>query len=55
MALRDRDEWKFFAVLPKADRVLAVAWWAVLLLRGTLPALFAIAMGALYIVWLYVL
>jgi ABC-type multidrug transport system fused ATPase/permease subunit len=47
VALRDRDEWKFFAVLPKADRVLAVAWWAVLFLRGTLPALFAIAMGAL--------
>jgi ABC-type bacteriocin/lantibiotic exporter with double-glycine peptidase domain len=47
VALRDRDEWKFFAVLPKADRVLAVVWWAVLLLRGTLPALFAIAMGAL--------
>ncbi len=46
MALVDRDEWKFFAVLPKADRVLACAWWAVLLLRGALPAVFAIAMGA---------
>jgi ABC-type multidrug transport system fused ATPase/permease subunit len=45
--LRDRNEWKFFSVLPKADRPLAVAWWAVLVLRGTLPAVFAIAMGAL--------
>jgi ABC-type multidrug transport system fused ATPase/permease subunit len=45
--LRQRDEWKFFAVLPRADRPLAIGWWLVLLLRGTLPALFAIAMGAL--------
>jgi ATP-binding cassette, subfamily B, bacterial len=42
-----RDEWKFFAVLPKADRPLAFGWWLVLILRGTLPALFAVAMGAL--------
>jgi ATP-binding cassette, subfamily B, bacterial len=45
--LRARAEWKFFAVLPKADRALAVGWWAILVLRGVLPALFAIAMGAL--------
>lgn len=45
--LRERPEWKFFGVLPSADRALAVAWWAVLLLRGILPALFAIAMGLL--------
>jgi ABC-type transport system involved in cytochrome bd biosynthesis fused ATPase/permease subunit len=45
--LRDRAEWKFFAVLPRADRGLACAWWAVLLLRGLLPAAFAVAMGAL--------
>ncbi len=45
--LRDRKEWKFFAVLPKADGRLAAAWWGVLLLRGVLPALFAVAMGAL--------
>ncbi len=42
-----RKEWKFFAVLPKADPGLAVAWWSVLLLRGILPAAFAIAMGVL--------
>jgi ABC-type multidrug transport system fused ATPase/permease subunit len=45
--LRDRKEWQFFAALPKADPALAVAWWTVLLLRGALPAVFAIAMGAL--------
>jgi ABC-type multidrug transport system fused ATPase/permease subunit len=42
-----RNEWKFFSVLPKADGPLAFAWWLALLLRGTLPAAFAIAMGAL--------
>src|SRR5437868_5471197 len=45
--LRARREWRFFGVLPKADRPLAYAWWLALLLRGTLPALFAIAMGVL--------
>src|ERR1700723_1038274 len=45
--LTARKEWKFFAVLPKADPGLAVAWWAALLLRGILPAAFAIAMGVL--------
>ena len=45
--LRQRQEWLFFAALPKADGVLAVVWWAVLLLRGVLPALFAVAMGVL--------
>jgi ATP-binding cassette subfamily B protein len=45
--LTGRKEWKFFAVLPKADPGLAAAWWMVLLLRGVLPAAFAIAMGVL--------
>ncbi len=45
--LRERDEWKLFAVLPKADRALADVWWTVLVLRGLLPALFGIAMGVL--------
>src|SRR5690606_14300282 len=36
-----------FGVLPRADRVLAWAWWSVLVLRGLLPAVFAIAMGIL--------
>jgi len=45
--LTQRKEWKFFAVLPKADSGLAAGWWAALVLRGTLPAVFAIAMGVL--------
>jgi ABC-type multidrug transport system fused ATPase/permease subunit len=45
--LTDRKEWKFFAVLPKAAGGLSAAWWTVLLLRGILPAAFAIAMGVL--------
>ena len=45
--LRERKEWKFFSVLPKADLVLATLWWTLLILRGTLPAVFAIAMGLL--------
>ncbi len=45
--MRDRNEWKFFSVLPKADAVLALGWWFALLLRGSLPAVFAIAMGML--------
>ena len=45
--LKARAEWKFFGVLLKADGSLAIAWWAALALRGLLPALFAIAMGAL--------
>src|SRR5207249_5539604 len=42
-----RNEWRFAGVLPQADRALAVAWWTLLLVRGLLPALFAIAMGGL--------
>jgi ATP-binding cassette, subfamily B, bacterial len=45
--LTERNEWKFFSVLPKADPGLAAAWWVLLLLRGVLPAVFAVAMGAL--------
>jgi ABC-type multidrug transport system fused ATPase/permease subunit len=45
--LRARNEWKFFAVLPRADARLAAAWWLVLAARGLLPAAFAVAMGAL--------
>ena len=45
--LRVRDEWKFAGVLRQADRSLTFAWWTLLVLRGVLPALFAIAMGGL--------
>jgi ABC-type multidrug transport system fused ATPase/permease subunit len=46
-ALREQKEWRFFGVLPKADRPLALAWCTLLILRGVLPAVFAVAMGAL--------
>jgi len=46
-SLRARKEWQFFAVLPRADAGLTLAWWLVLIARGLLPALFAIAMGQL--------
>jgi ABC-type multidrug transport system fused ATPase/permease subunit len=40
-----RNEWAFFAALPKADPALATAWWVFLILRGVLPVAFAVAMG----------
>ena len=46
-SISKRPDWKFFGVLPRANRWLALAWWLVLLSRGLLPALFAIATGAL--------
>src|SRR5215472_14937346 len=45
--LTERKAWMFFSVLPKAAPGIAFAWWLALLLRGALPAAFAIAMGAL--------
>src|SRR5262245_30180443 len=45
--LRARDDWRFAGILPQADRALAAAWWTVLVVRGVLPALFALAMGNL--------
>ena len=45
--LRARQEWQFATVLPRADAWLAALWWVLLVARGLLPALFAIAMGRL--------
>ena len=45
--LTGRKEWKFFRVLTGANPGLAAVWWSALLLRGILPAAFAIAMGVL--------
>ena len=42
-----RDDWTFAAVLPRADRRLALAWWMLLVARGLLPVAFAVAMGVL--------
>jgi ATP-binding cassette, subfamily B, bacterial len=40
-----RAEWQFAGVLAKADLGLTIAWWALILVRGALPAIFAIAIG----------
>ena len=45
--LTSRQEWKFLTVLPRAHPGLAALWWTILVVRGILPALFAIAMGLL--------
>lgn len=45
--LRDRDEWRLVRILNRADPLLSVLWWLLLVARGILPALFAIAMGLL--------
>jgi ABC-type multidrug transport system fused ATPase/permease subunit len=45
--LTEHDVWRFFAALGRADRGLAVAWWTALILRGVLPAVFAVAVGRL--------
>lgn len=43
--LRDRQEWAFFGALHRAAPTYARAWWSLLLLRGILPAVFAVATG----------
>lgn len=45
--IRSRPEWQFFTVLPRASAPLAALWWLLLIVRGLLPALFAVAMGHL--------
>ena len=45
--LRERQEWHLARALWRADRALATLWWVILLVRGVLPAAFAVAMGAL--------
>jgi ABC-type transport system involved in cytochrome bd biosynthesis fused ATPase/permease subunit len=45
--LQKSRAWNFFSVLVRAGRGLAWSWWVVLVLRGLLPAVFAVAMGVL--------
>ncbi len=45
--VRARNEWAFVSVLPQADRWLAALWWALVVVRGLLPAALAVAMGRL--------
>lgn len=45
--IRSSNFWTVAGVLPRADRSLAFTWWIVLILRGVLPAVFAVVMGVL--------
>ena len=45
-SLRHRQEWQLFTALHRAAPVLSTVWWLLLLLRGVLPAVFAIGTGA---------
>jgi ATP-binding cassette, subfamily B, bacterial len=45
--LRASAEWRFLAILPRADPGRAAAWWALVLVRGLLPAAFTISVGLL--------
>jgi ABC-type multidrug transport system fused ATPase/permease subunit len=45
--VRERQELGLAAALWRADRPMAVGWWALLVVRGLLPAGFAIASGVL--------
>ncbi|MBV8553752.1 MAG: ABC transporter ATP-binding protein [Acidobacteriaceae bacterium] len=45
--VRSSNLWTVAGVLPRADRSLALTWWTVLILRGLLPAIFVVTMGAL--------
>jgi ABC-type multidrug transport system fused ATPase/permease subunit len=45
--VRNRQEWRFFGVLPQASAGLAMGWWTVVILRGVLPSVLAITMGLL--------
>lgn len=45
--LRARQEWQLFGALWQADRRLATAWWLTILSRGAMPAILAVATGAL--------
>ncbi|MEP7114578.1 MAG: ABC transporter ATP-binding protein [Ilumatobacteraceae bacterium] len=43
--LRARQEWQFFRSLRKASPAYAMAWWALIVLRGVLPAVTSVAFG----------
>jgi ABC-type transport system involved in cytochrome bd biosynthesis fused ATPase/permease subunit len=45
--LRASAEWRLLAVLSRASSRLAAAWWTLVGVRGALPAVFTLAMGAL--------
>ena len=45
--LRRSAEWRLLALFPRADPVRTAAWWALVFIRGLLPATFTIAVGLL--------
>jgi ATP-binding cassette subfamily B protein len=45
--IRTRKEWTLFSSLTRGGGALGWLWWAIVVLRGILPAVFAVAMGAL--------
>src|SRR3954466_14701580 len=45
--LRRSAEWRLGGVLYAASRRLTITWWGLVVVRGALPAAFAIAMGVL--------
>jgi len=45
--LRATAEWRFLAILPRAQPGLAAGWWALVLVRGVLPACFTLSVGFL--------
>ncbi len=45
--LKQSAEWQFLGVFPRAARGLSSVWWSLIVVRGLLPAAFAIAMGSL--------
>src|SRR4029079_7504296 len=40
-------EWRMFGALYRSDAILATSWWALIAIRGLLPAAFALVMGVL--------
>jgi ATP-binding cassette subfamily B protein len=44
-SIAQREEWQFFTELPRASMVLSTAWWALIALRGLMPALFTVCSG----------
>ena len=45
--LTESGPWQVFAILPRADRALTIAWWAILGLRAVLPSVIAVLTGVL--------
>src|SRR5438552_17843815 len=49
--LRERNEWKFFSVLARADRMLAIFWYGLAVLGGGLVEMIGGLASAVVLVW----